>query len=282
VAIVAATLGVISTRHSQSADSVRPPASTTASSPTVASTTTTTTLDPSIWVTVRLELDHTSVRQGDDVTGTIVFTNRTGHLVALTASAQPACAAGWAVAVGDDARPDVAFTAQCIALLPGKTPSATDPATFPPGVTREHFRASTRETPCLAPTGTGNAPRCEADNLGPPMPAGPAKLWFVTDGDVAHLQSIDPVPITITPAGSNAQLTTTPDVVGKQADTAIRVLNAAGFQHTCTEPVTRDVPLGTVVRQTPAAGERVPRYSLVTLDVDAGSASKVHLTCVGP
>jgi beta-lactam-binding protein with PASTA domain/predicted Ser/Thr protein kinase len=58
-----------------------------------------------------------------------------------------------------------------------------------------------------------------------------------------------------------------PDVVGKDRDAATEALNAAGLRPTFTERETPDEDPGTVLEQTPKAGEKAPKDSEVKLVV---------------
>ncbi len=62
-----------------------------------------------------------------------------------------------------------------------------------------------------------------------------------------------------------------PAVVGEKAPQAITDLKAVGLQAT-TQPVTSDLPRGTVVSQKPAGGDRAKKGSTVALKLSKGSA----------
>lgn len=61
-----------------------------------------------------------------------------------------------------------------------------------------------------------------------------------------------------------------PNVVGKTADEAQRILTQARFTASATEDWSNDVPKGTVISQSPEAGESVPHDSPVTYVVSKG------------
>jgi hypothetical protein len=149
-----------------------------ASSSTAASTASTT-LDPSVWVTVAVEVDQAVVAQGQDVTGTVVFENHQSVRVALPDRAR---AASWQVVVGSGTvEPLVVWL------------DSANRLDLPPGTTRVPFRAITRQSFASCPSSALNCP--------PLFAAGPARVWFVTDGAVEHVAVPAPVAITITGRG---------------------------------------------------------------------------------
>lgn len=61
-----------------------------------------------------------------------------------------------------------------------------------------------------------------------------------------------------------------PNVVGKTADEAQHILTQARFAASASEDWSNDVPKGTVISQTPEAGESIPHDSSVTYIVSKG------------
>jgi len=62
-----------------------------------------------------------------------------------------------------------------------------------------------------------------------------------------------------------------PDVVGESEATARQILEDAGFAVSVTEEASRDKPDGTVLTQTPQAGQSAPAGSTVSLAVSSGT-----------
>jgi eukaryotic-like serine/threonine-protein kinase len=58
-----------------------------------------------------------------------------------------------------------------------------------------------------------------------------------------------------------------PNVAGKTQDAATQALEAAGLQVQVETETSTTVPVGTVISQSPAAGENVPKGSTVTITV---------------
>jgi len=178
VVVVAIGLAAIWSVHPDGRSVVRVAISSTTSSTTSSSSpTSTTVLDPSDWVTVELEVDQTVVTAGQDVTGTMVFHNRRATPVRLSFGG---CAAKWTVVVGAGTKnPGAAFGSDC------QFPAAEKP--LAPGVTRIPFRAPATYQACGGDASSApGLPTCIGGHL-PPLPAGRATLWFVTDGTIPHL-----------------------------------------------------------------------------------------------
>ena len=210
--------------------------------------------DPNVWVTVELHLDATTVQQGDDVTGTVVFHNWTGHDVALSKQ----CDAPWAVAAGTgSARPEVLFRLACY-----------PPRRYAAGTTREAYTARTTYLRCTGRGGIGAEPHCLANGDLPRLPTGAAQVWFVTFGPVAHLQVPAPTPITIVAAGTpEVDTVIVPDVVGMPQQRAARALEAVGLVVRIEFAGCGTSAPRVVVRQAPNSARSVTRGSVVTLTV---------------
>ena len=69
--------------------------------------------------------------------------------------------------------------------------------------------------------------------------------------------------------------TEVPDVVGESEETARQILEGAGFAVNVTEQASRDQPDGTVLTQSPQAGESAPEGSTVSLVVSSGTPTGV-------
>ncbi len=275
VLVIGIAVAVVATRPS-----ARPSVNVSATSSSAASSTTAA-LPASVWVTTEVHVDNPVVHQGDDVTGTVVFDNRTAHTVYLSDQ----CGHGWIAAVAPRGeRPDVAVTADC-RLLPRLEPGATVPAAMrdivaPPGRTTVSFHASTRRNSCTGPGGSG-VPRCLPDGSMPPFAAGPAQLWLVTAGSIAHLQIPSPIDITIVPAAVKGAIVM-PDVIGMDPDAAQTLLRRAGFRDmVCWHEKVRigtavGVVVGTVMAQQPAAAAKVSVDEKVELTVNGTAPSTLE------
>lgn len=260
LAIAIAAVAVIATR----------PANDNVGSVIATQAPTTTTLDPSIWVTTELRVDQSSIAQGQQVTGTVVFVNRTDRLVQLTDD--NGCLDRWAIAVGaGSAQPEQAFTTECVVVTGNGVSTRLGPMylELPVGRTVRTFSAPATYQSCAAFL------KCGQQSTLPPLPAGPAKVWFLTRGSIAHLQAPDPVSITITPSISGRLVV--PSVVGMTLDNAIGRLRAAGFDKVCSmiRPGERS---GTVQEATPAGGSVVARGTTIQLFI-AGSGAGFDNVC---
>lgn len=125
-------------------------------------TTSSTVSDPNIWVTVDLQLDALQVQQGKNLTGTVIFNNRTGRRV--TFANKNGCVNKWHAGVtSEDSRP----TAWVESLECAKTPTSPTMYTdFPPGITQVPFSTKTYEQIC-----TESCPKA--------LPLGRAFVWFL-------------------------------------------------------------------------------------------------------
>jgi hypothetical protein len=149
---------------------------------TVGTSAAATTSTPLVWVTVEVEVDHTVVNPGEYVTGTVFFHNHLSKRVSLP-SARPAA---WQVVLGPGA------TEPAVAWL--DTPAAQR-LDFPPGTTGIPFRASTRRPDNSCPR---SSDALECSSL---LPPGLARVLFVTDGAVEHLEVPSALTVTITGRG---------------------------------------------------------------------------------
>lgn len=160
--------------------------------------TTGTTLDPSIWVTASVLVDQSTIPVGGEVTGTVVFENRTNRDVNFTDS--NGCLEKWTVAISAAGTTEFAFTAEC--RFVGRAYGASQPSgpgsrggqylAFAPGTTTVAFRLPARFGLCVLP--------CEGRDR--TLPPGPAQVRLGTSApSISHLAIADPVPIAITAAG---------------------------------------------------------------------------------
>jgi hypothetical protein len=185
IAVVLGAAGLALVAHSQPGERVvtfGAPSTTDSSTPG----STASTLDPSVWVTVKVEVDETVVEQGHNVTGTVVFDNHRPVRLALPDAAD---AAAWQVAIGSGAvEPVVGWL---------DSAPAANRLDLPPGITRVPFVAITRQQVGTCPNTALDCPAL--------LPAGAARAWFVVDGPVPeHIVIPAPVAITITGRGGPA------------------------------------------------------------------------------
>lgn len=75
------------------------------------------------------------------------------------------------------------------------------------------------------------------------------------------------VTVTVSAGSSGVEV---PDVEGLGEDSANTALVSKGFLVNKTESYSDDVPVGTVISQTPAAGSKAPGGSVITIDVSKG------------
>ncbi len=154
-------------------------------SSTTEAVTTSSTLDPSVWVTVQVEVDDAVVNEGQNVTGTVVFDNHRSVRVALPDSVH---AAAWQVAIGSGAvEPVVGWL---------DSAPAANRLDLAPGITRVPFVAITRQQVASCPNTALDCPAL--------LPAGAARAWFVVDGAIEHVAIPAPVAITISGRGGPA------------------------------------------------------------------------------
>ena len=137
-------------------------------------------------VTASLRLDQTTVHQGEDITGTVTFDNRTSHVVWFR-SRRSACVGRWRVALGVD-RPDpAAETAVCD--LAGANPRALK---FGPGRHRIRILLPTTFNSC----GERGEPKCGGAPLQAPLlPSQRTNVWLVTPKSVVEAKRAHPVKI---------------------------------------------------------------------------------------
>ena len=147
----------------------------------------TTALDPRIWVTVEVLLDETVVQRGKSISGTVIFNNRTGHVVKF--ADRNGCLSKWAVVVNGSRPTSFISTDECASQPNGKSMYTY----FAPGVTRRAFGASTTVSECVPnardqlPSPAGQRLELCLPNGGlPPLPAGATNLWFL--GPTEHMQ----------------------------------------------------------------------------------------------
>ena len=192
--VVAAIIlaGVGSTRDSQRQVHVaitNPPSTTSTVAPS-------TTVAPNT-VTVQLVLDHTSVAQGQAATGTVVFTNTTGHDVVYTSKA--GCLSIYAVVVGASL-PASAGTpsARTRRVRIGKQQPRRSggPLDLAAGVTRVSFTAPSDLLGMRA--AREPEPRRRAampgERRAPPLPSGRSYVWFLVDPDAIRHTRCIPAP----------------------------------------------------------------------------------------
>lgn len=77
------------------------------------------------------------------------------------------------------------------------------------------------------------------------------------------------VTVTVSAGSSGVEV---PDVEGLGEDGANTALVSKGFLVNKTESYSDDIPAGTVISQTPAAGSKAPKGSVITIDVSKGKA----------
>ena len=155
------------------------------------SSTTTGPRDPNVWVTAKIHLDKTRFAPGEDVTGQVVFTNKSDHVVSL--ADDNGCLGKWATAAGTRAaRPGLVFTLECALADPlrAKEQFLDGYTVFPPGTTRRAFAALSMYTGCsnTNPPPDGE-PHCIRGRP-PLLPAGSAHLWIL--GGSRHLRLPQP------------------------------------------------------------------------------------------
>ncbi len=255
------------------------PTSTATSQPSAVSTSTaapavTAPRDPNVWVTVELHVDHTTVAQGDDVTGTIVFRNWTNHTV--TVPDDHGCLEKWVVAVGTSrAAPLVGWTDECASPRgveqAGRGGLAQQYEVFRTGETRLAFSARTTELVCAGQS-LIPMPKCTADGP-PPFPPGPAEVWFVPEVATPHVQSPAPVPITITPKETPRAKRdfVMPWVTGQAIGPAVAALLRLSAGPICWRATPSGDANGVVIGQQPAPGSLVRPSDPINLTVAASA-----------
>ena len=191
VAMMFGILNVVADPSGQRRVTVLTNGPTTASAPTsstlVSTTSSTTVRDPDIWVTVDLIVDARDVQSGDELTGTVIFTNHTGRRV--TFANENGCLSKWHVLVtSEDSRPTAWIeTSECARALASPTSVANSPrgySDFPPGITKVPFSATTYEPICM-----GRCPKA--------LLPGRAFVWFV--GRSEHMRLPPFFQVVITP-----------------------------------------------------------------------------------
>ena len=248
---------------------------------------TTSTAPADAWLTVVIHIDNPVVVQGDDITGTVTFTNHRSEVFRDS----EACAPKWQFAVTVTKRkPNPAWTSECMGTFSHpSTPNGGTALTIPPGLankgylvlppgrTTVRFSATTRDLNCeQLISGTTLPGTCSPGGPIPNMNTGPALLWFLTERPVAHFAHPQPIPITIVSKGDGTTIVV-PRLVGVHIQEAFNASQRAGFINgiCATYEFNPNIADGIVTRQTLPPGTRV---SLATrLDVViAGSLAQVR------
>ncbi len=255
---------------------------TTTATTTTHGPTTSTVPGPNIWLTATINVDTTTVRQGDNVTGTIVFHNYKPNTLNF---ANHGCLKKYAavIATGTGAPNSFAQTLECAPVrapyLAGTPQLDGTYLQFRPGETRVAFAATTEQSLCVGKAGQSLGPilRCNADGSQPKLRTGRATLWLLGLND-PHIRLIhNQVPITITGDGPPLRPTfVMPSLVGLQLPDATSILVALGIDDICASSATTPGhALDAVVAQTPAAG------TVVSI-ADPKHLPHVKLTIAGP
>ena len=137
-------------------------------------------------VTGSFHLDKTTVHQGEDITGTVTFDNRTGHVVTFASRPNP-CIGRWQIALGKNNPDRAAEYLDCDTA--GTNPRALK---FGPGRHRIRILLPTTFNSC----GERSEPKCGGAPLQSPLlPSQRTNVWLVTPKSVVQAMRAHPLKI---------------------------------------------------------------------------------------